>query len=135
MMMLLVLSLMLSGSSAESAAGPRVSQAKKASIPTCWQQQDEVENEVRESGSVPRLPATLRQEKVKGSVVAFKLCIDNAGAVASVVTRVSSGNTKIDDFFRSSLSKWKYHPRRVASEDRPSVAFVTVTFAIPPEAP
>lgn len=104
--------------------------AKDLAYERCWRPVDEAENDDRIFGSFPRLPPELRQERVSKGVVSFKLCINSAGAVASALTRVSSGNKKVDDFFRKSLLKWKYRPRRISSENRPSIAFVTVTLAL-----
>lgn len=132
--MILPLTLLLALSiEADQASTTATAPRKTRPTPTCWQAQDEVQNDQRESGSVPRLPAELRQEKVTRAVVAFKLCIDQGGRVTQIVTSTSSGNKKVDAFFRDSLSKWKYHPRRVGSEDQPSIAFVTVTFAVLPD--
>lgn len=124
----------LASATAAALSSPSATNAASKSPPTasCWQAQDEVQNDLRASGSVPRLPTELQQERVKRAVVAFKLCIDQGGDVVRIVTTTSSGNTKIDAFFRDSLAKWRYHPRRVGAETRPSVAFVTVTFAVLP---
>lgn len=134
MPMALLRAIAITFSAAASICGLAAAPATSAP-PACWQPQDERENQFRESGSVPHLPEALRQEKVTRTVIAFKLCIDQAGGVTRVATRTSSGNKKIDRFFRDAVSTWKYRPRRVGSEDRPSVAFVTVTLAVLPDEP
>ena len=101
-------------------------------VPSCWTTSPEKENKHRVSGQWPRLPERLERARISSPALSLKLCIDSAGAVAKVITLVSSGNPDVDGFYQDATRQWKYRPLKEGGVNVPSAAFVTTTFHLQP---
>ena len=107
----------------ESAAAPGARQAsvKKITEARCWPGIDERLNADRRRRLLPRLPARLAREPVKQRAIALKLCVDENGKVARTIVVISTGNSKIDQFYRTAAEEWTFEPLRKQGSTAPSV--------------
>lgn len=96
----------------------------------CWKDSEEVKNPDKTPRKTPLLAERFERVKVRRSVVVLKLCIDSSGNVARTVVLTSSGNTEVDDFFRSAVSKWTFEPATKDGEPVPSVYTIAVSWTV-----
>jgi TonB family protein len=96
--------------------------------PRCWEGSEEVRNPDETKRKLPFLPERFDGAKVRITAVALKLCIDSDGKVARTFVLTSSGNTEVDEFYRSALSKWTFEPAFKEDHPVPSVFTITVNW-------
>lgn len=76
----------------------------------CWKDGEEIENPDSRSRPPIVLPEYLWKEAVRMPAIRIKLCIDPSGKVARVIQLESSGNDKVDDYYRTEWSKRSFKP-------------------------
>jgi len=104
------------------------SHAEKTDVPRCWEGSEEVKNADGRSRKAPPLPERFEGSKVSRTAIVLMLCIDSDGQVARTLVQASSGNADVDDFYRSTLSKWTFEPAVENGEPVPSVFTVAVNW-------
>lgn len=98
--------------------------------PACWTAVRGVRNPDIANRRLPMLPAELASEKVTRTAAVLRVCVDTRGSVDQAWASVSSGNPKVDAFFRSALLKWKVKPVLKHGVPVRSVGVVAVNWSI-----
>lgn len=90
----------------------------------CWKDREEIENpDVHGRPSIP-MPEELLAERLLSPSLQLKVCIDSSGKVVRTLRLKSSGNDKVDDYYRTEWSKRTFKP--VMRNGAPIESVVTV---------
>ncbi len=101
------------------AAGPRgasvaqnreKNQSKQVKSERCWKDGQEIENPDSRGRPPVLLPEHLWKEPVRVPAIRVKLCINASGKVSRVIQLESSGNDKVDEYYRAEWSKRTFKP-------------------------
>ena len=96
-------------------------------VARCWPGREVVNPGIK--GRKPLvMPGAVAALPVTRTIVALKLCVRVDGAVERVLVLRSSGNPKVDAFFREALMKWTLAPVLEGGRAVNTVAEVAITF-------
>ena len=91
----------------------------------CWKDGEEIENpDVRGRPSIT-LPERLWNESVRIPATRLRLCIEPSGKVSRAIQLASSGNDRVDEFYRTEWSKRTFKPVMRNGSAVQSIATVT----------
>ena len=106
-------------------AAPQAAAALKENE-RCWPG-IEAQNPDIKGRKPPILPRDLERASVNSPTAVLKLCVNDSGKVARVLTLRSTGNRKVDTFFERELAKWTFKPMTRDGQPAESVATIGIS--------
>jgi hypothetical protein len=76
----------------------------------CWKDREEIGNPDSRRRPPIVLPEHLWKEPVRIPAIRTKLCVEPSGKVSRVIQLESSGNDRVDDYYRTEWSKRTFKP-------------------------